>query len=282
MRKQRGSAGDATFRIVNGQTVMSEKITTNKSKSFAQMARRVRWANIVNFWQAMKGLDRPSFETKPRTWSDFNAFMSANIDGAPVYLTKEEAGQGACVVPAYQVTRGSLPSIDVAAGTGGVPVSDIALGNLVIDGDTTLKEFSDAVVDNNTNYVQGDQISCFIAVQEQNPVTGIPYINFKAYEVTLNQRDEDTLLADIVSADGFSSVDGKLGASGTVNGGICWVHSRKGSNRVMVSTQSLFVNNALLAQYQTSAKRVEAIQSYGGQVSQLFLVPNTDMTIAAA
>ena len=84
-----------------------------------------------------------------------------------------------------------------------------------------------------------------------------------------------------MSADGFSSVDGKLGASGTVNGGICWVHSRKGSNRVMVSTQSLFVNNGLLAQYQTSAKRVEAIQSYGGQVSQLFLVPNTDMTIAA-
>lgn len=282
IRKMRGSVEDFTFRDLNGQTTVSAKITKNSSQTFAQMARRVRWANIVNFWRAMSGYDRPSFESKPRTWSDFNAFMSANIDGTPIYLTRTEAEQGACLVPAYQVTRGSLPTIDVAAGTGGAPVTDISLGNLVIDGDTTLKEFSDAVIDNNTLYQHGDQISCFIAIQEQNPVTGIPYINFKAYEVTLNQRDEDTLLADLVPADGFSAVSGKLGASGTVNGGITWIHSRKGANRVMVSTQSFYVNNSLLAQYQTGAKRIEAIQSYGGKTTQLFLAPNTDMSIAAS
>ena len=280
----KGSAGDWTYSRVGGSTIAKQKVEKkeNPSRSFAQMARRVRWRNIQNLWASFSGTLRPSFEGRAVRVSDANAFVSANIGGAPVYLTKEEAKQGACVVAAYEITNGSLPSIDVAAGTGGVPVTDIALGNLIIDSDTTLKEFSDAVVDNNSGYVQGDQISCYIAIQEQNPVTGIPYVRIKAYEVTLNQRDEDTLLADVVAADGFSSVDGKLGASGAVSGGIAWVHSRKEAGQTHVSKQSFYVNNALLAQYQTAAKRIEAILSYGGKVSQLFLVPNTDMTITTA
>lgn len=280
IRKMNGSVGDFTFRQLNGQTTVSEKVGKNNSKTYAQSARRVRWANLVNMWQAMSNYDKPSFESKPRTWSDFNAWMSANIDNTPVYLERSEAEQGATLVAAYQVTRGSLPAIDVALGTGGVPATDISLGSLTIDGDTTLREFSDAVINNNEGYQHGDQISCFIALQTQNPVTGLPYVNFNAYEVTLNQLDEDTLLADLVSSDGFSSVDGKLGASGAVTGGITWIHSRKGANRVMVSTQNFFVANTLLAQYQTAAKRTEAIISYGGKTTQDFLTPNIDDTLA--
>lgn len=281
IRKMKGSVGDFTFRELNGQTTVSEKVGKNNSKTYAQSARRVRWPNLVNMWQAMSNYDKPSFESKPRTWSDFNAWMSANIDGVPIYLERSEAEQGATVVGPFQVTRGSLPAIDVAAGTGGVPVTDISLGSLTIDADTTLKEFSDAVIDNNTGYQHGDQISCFMAVQAQNPVTGIPYVDFKAMEVTLNQRDEDTLLADVVSAEGFSNVDGKIGASGAINGGIAWIHSRRGANRVMVSTQNFYVNNNLIARYQTPAKRIEAIESYGGKITQDFLTPNNDDTLAS-
>jgi hypothetical protein len=282
--RMKGSAGDWTYSRVGGSTIAKQKMEKkeNPSRSFAQMARRVRWRNIQNMWAAFEGTLRPSFEGKAERVSDANAFMSANIGGVPVYLTKEEAKQGACVVAAYEITHGSLPSIGVMTGTGDVPVSNIALGSLVIDDDTTLKQFSNAVVNNNPSFMHGDQISCYIATQEQNSVTGIPYAKIKAYEVTLNQLDEETLLSDLVPANGFSSVDGKLGASGTVIGGIAWVHSRKVSGRTLVSSQSFFVNNALLSQYQTAAKRIEAILSYGGKVSQLFLVPNTDMAIAAA
>ena len=280
----KGSAGDWTYARVGGNTIAKQKMEKkeNPSRSFAQMARRVRWRNIQNLWASFSGTLRPSFEDRAPRVSDANAFIGVNISGVPVYLTKEEASQGGCVVAAYQITRGSLPSIDVGAGTGGVPVSDIALGNLVIDSDTTLKQFSDAVVNNNSGFVHGDQISCYIALQDQNSVTGVPYVKIKAFEVTLDQLDEETLLSDLVDADGFSSVDGKLGASSTVNGGIAWVHSRKEAGLTLVSTQNFYVTNALLAQYQTAAKRIEAILSYGGKVSQLFLVPNTDMAIATA
>lgn len=281
IRKMRGSVEDFTFRELNGQTTVSAKVTKNTSQTAAQMFRRVKWANLVNLWKAMENYDKPSFEAKPRTWSDYNAFMSANIDGQPVYLEKGEANQGGCVVASYQVSRGSLPSIDVGAGTGGVPVSDIALGALVIDSDTTLKQFSDAVVNNNNGYQHGDQITCFIFLQDQNSVTGVPYVRFKPFEVTLDQLDDETLLSDLVEADGFTSVDGKLGANGTVNGGICWIHSRKGTGRTLVSTQSIYVTNSLLSTYQSSAKRVEAVQSYGGKTTQEYLIPNVDEAIGS-
>lgn len=281
LRRTTGSVGGLTFAYTNGQTIVKEKVPQhNKSKSYAQMVRRVRWANIVNFWQAFNNTLKPSFQDKPRTWSDFNAFMSANIDGVPVYLTSEEASQGAVVVPAYQITRGSLPSIAVQRGTGDVPVTNIALGTLAIDEDTSLRQFSNAVINNNPGFRHLDQISCYIVTQTQSSVTGIPYVEVKALEVTLNQNDDETLLQDIVSAEGFSVVDGKLGASGAVVGGIAWVHSRKESSRCLVSTQDLVVNNALLSQYQTAAKRQEAIISYDGKLEREFLVPNTDEAIS--
>ena len=271
-----------TLRQVNGQTVTSEKVTRNSSRSFAQMTRRVQWANLVNLFRSFEGSLHPSFENRPPLTSDFNAFMGANIGLVPVYLTKSEAQQGGCVVAGYQVTRGSLPSIDVAEGTGGMAVTDIALGDLAITAETTLKQFSDAVVDNNPDYAHGDQISCFVAEQSVNSVSGIPYVKITALEVTLDCTDDETLLADVVDALGFSSVSGKIGASGTVNGAITWVHSRKTAGGTRVSTQRFYVTNSTLAAYQTAAKRTEAVASYGGSVSQPFLTPNVDDIVAAA
>lgn len=272
--KAKGSAQNLTYTTRGGDTIMKGKVAFPENpKTVGQMARRVRWANIVNVWQAFSHRDRPSFENRAPRVSDFNAFLGANIGGVPVYLTASEAKQNGSVVAAYQITEGSLPAIDVGAGTGGVPVSSISLGNLVIDGDTTLKEFSEAVIDNNNDFINGDQITCFIAVQEINPVTSIPYVKINSSKVTLNTSDEDTLLSDIVPADGFSAVDAKLGASATVNGGIAWVHTRLEQGKVLVSTQSFFVNNALLAQYQTNNARTTAIQSYGGKLTALYLRP---------
>ena len=65
-----------------------------------------------------------------------------------------------------------------------------------------------------------------------------------------------------------------------VVGGIAWVHSRIENGEVKVSPQSFFVNNALLSQYQTSAKRQEAIVSYKGNLSVPFLTPNVNTPAA--
>ena len=265
-----------TIRQVNGRTITSEKVTRNSSKSHAQMVHRVQLANLVNIYRAFAGNLHPSFENKPAGVSDYNAFVSANLGLIPVYLAKDEARQGGAVVAAYQVTRGSLPSIVVTTGTGDVAVTDISLGSMSITASTTLKAFSNAVVNNNPDFEYGDQISAFIATQSVNSESQVPYVKIQAIEVTLDGTDEETVLRDLVGTEAFSVVDGHLGAGQTVNGAIAYVYSRKTPGGTKVSTQRFLVSNSILPNYQSTAQMKEAIASYGGTQGDPFLTPNID------
>ena len=269
-----------TLRVVNGQTVTSEKVTRNASKTFAQMRRRVQWANLVNLFRSFEGTLHPSFENRPPLTSDFNLFMGANIGLVPVYLTHSEAKQGGCVVAGYQVTRGSLPSLATEVDGSGVINSGIELGSLAIGDETTLAAFSAAVVANNEAFAYGDQISVYVARQITNTVTGVPYVKVTASEVTL-ANDPETLLVDIVAdPTGFGVVGGKLACNAAVNGAVAYVHSRKTPSGTKVSTQRFVVTNSLLATYQSQAALDAAVTSYGGALSQQFLTPNIDDVVA--
>ena len=274
--KFKGSIGNITFRRVNGTTVVSEKVEpkATPSRSYAQMRRRMQWANIVNLWGCFEGNLHPSFEGRKASVSDFNEFVSANLGIVPVYLTKGEASADGSVAAGYQVTRGSLPEIAHSTGVGDVPVTDIALGGLAIGPSTTLKQFSDAVCQNNSNYQNGDQISCFHCTQTANAASGVPYVRIIAEEVTLDRSDNETLLYDVCSALCFSSAGGVLGAQSPVPGAICWIHSRKTASGTKVSTQRLQATNPLLPRYQSAAQLEAAIESYGGTTRPDFLTPN--------
>lgn len=273
-----GSIGEFNFRQRGGKTVVTQKVAANSSakRTMAVMQRRVIWANIVNLWKSFAGTLKPSFEGKAQGTSDFNAFMSANLGIGPVYLTKSVARSNGAVVAPVQITRGSLPAIVHTMGAANRPVTDIALGAQTIDAATTLKQFSQAVVANNDSFQNGDQISCYVVAQHQNAETGIPFVTVKAYEVTLNVYDNDTLLASVVPATAFGSVDGHIGTSLDIDGAIAWVHSRKTAGGVKVSSQHLMVRNTLLAQYQSDEALAAAVSSYGGAKDEPFLAPNTD------
>lgn len=277
-RKQRGSIGDVTFRLLKGQTVVSEKSEPSQPRTLAQMVRRTAWRNIQNLYQSFNGNLHPSFESRPQTWSDVNAFMSANIGRNNVYLTQDQARQGGCVVAAYQITRGSLPSIGMGTTGGGVITSDIKLGSLAIDDETTLAAFSAAVIANNEGWAYGDQLSAFVSIQNTNVLTGVPYVTTECFEVTLI-NDPEKLLVDIIGQPtAFNVIDAKLALSAVINGGACYVHSRKGNGRTLVSTQFMHVTNSLLATYTSQAARDAAVISYGGKTSNQFLTPNLDET----
>lgn len=287
MGKARGSIGNATLAIVGGDTVARQKISKGTGggvvRSFAQMNQRVQWGNLVNIWQLFSGNDRPSFQTRPARVSDFNAFMQANLSrtgGTRVYLTKEEARQGAVVAAPYKVTEGDLPTIDNAAsGTNGEICTDIILGDLTISESTTLGAFSRAIENNNAGrIVDGDQITVFVAVQSTNSVTGVPYVAMTSAKIKLDGSDNETLLSEF-DPDGlfFAKTPGtdKLGMSAAINGAVVYIHSRKEQGVVRVSSQRFIVTNTLLNNYITDAKRNEAIISYGGKLSGFYLDPNS-------
>ena len=280
LSQQSGSFGNMTVSVVNGQSVLKQKPAKVKNpRTFKQMKQRVRIANITNLWNAFTGKDRPSFENKPRTWSDNNAFVSANLSTSPVFLTKQEAQQACCVVAAYQVTRGSLPSILVGIGNDHKASSDIAVGSLAIGSSTELGQFSRAVVENNRSFRYGDQISVFVAEQMVNSVTGNPYVEMACHEVTL-KKTSDELLEDIVGANVFGVQDGMLTLANAVIGAVAFVHSRKTSKGTAVSTQRFVVDNPTLSQYTTDEALTNAILSYGGNLEDYFLTPNIDNVAA--
>ena len=280
LKKLNGSAGSLTFKQVNGQTVVSEKITAvKKSNTPMQMRQRTKWGNVVQMYKGICPLINYGFESKPLGCSDYNMFMKANMKGSDIYLTREEVAGGGCIAAPYQLTQGTLPSI-VTVGEGDNARTDIKLGDLTIDAETLVKDFAIAVVSNNPDYDFGDQISFFDVLQRVNAVTGIPYCQFLATNVVLDKASEVKLL-DMVSKYGFATVDGFLGhIEGEGAGVFAWVHSRKSSAKTLVSTQSLVNNNdEMIAEYSGDQAYKRSVKTYGGE-SSAFLTPGTTTTQA--
>ena len=276
IRKLNGSAGDFTFKQMNGQTIVSEKVTNVKNtRTSAQQRHRMKWANMVQMFKGISPLLLQGFENKASGVSDYNMFMKVNINVSPVYLSKSDVAGGACIAAPYQITQGTLPSI-VVSGTGAARKTDIALGELTLDADTTVADFSNAVVLNNADYSYGDQISFFICQQKINAVTGIPYCQFLASAIELDKSSKAKLWT-MVNQAGFASVDGVLAAEVSSYGdcAYAWVHSRKASAKTSVSTQFLEDNNALLPSYTSDEAYERASESYG-EVKDVFLTPESE------
>ena len=267
-----------TFKSVNGQTVVSQKITSIANpRSQAQMRIRTKFTNIVSMYKGIRPLLNYGFESKGKGLSDYNMFVRVNMQKTPVYLTKQQVAAGACVAAPYQITQGSLPAI-VIAGSGNSSATDIYLGSLSIGASTTVGEFSQAVVNNNPDYKYGDQISYFEITQKTNAATGIPYCQFSANKVILDAADT-SVLWDVAGRSGFYGQDSMLGHYGAAFvGAFGWVHSRKSNGKTLVSSQSLVaVNDTLLNQYQGDMAFNLASSSYG-QSQEVFLSPDAEST----
>ena len=273
IKKMTGSAGQLTFKTVNGQTVVSEKVTVVKNaRTAGQQRQRMKWVNIIRMYSGIAPLLKNGFEKKMAQQSDYNMFVRLNSAASPVYLTKSEADGGGCIAAPYQITQGSLPSI-VVTGEGAEAKTDIALGSLTISASTTVAEFAKAVVDNNADFDYGDQISFYDVLQRVNAETQIPYCQFSASYVVLDKNSTVKLL-DQVNKAGFASVGGVLAHGEDEGDGVfAWVHSRYDGGKTRVSTQFLINNNSLLDDYRSDDAYAEACKSYGG-VSTVFLQPD--------
>ena len=277
--KLKGSAGSLTFRRSAGRTIVSEKVTEVKiSRTEPQQRHRTKWANVVQMYKGIRPLLNYGFESRPTNLSDYNMFVKVNMQQIPVYLTKQQVAGGACVAAPYQITQGSLPAI-VVTGTGQNGVSDIRLGGESITNNTTVAQFSQAVVQNNADYKYGDQISFFLIKQKVNAETGIPYCQSSAAKVVLDAANTEKLVDEVGGSHGFASIDGKLGHSGNDGDCVyCWVHSRKSANgKTLVSSQTLLAANSILASYQGDDAYTLASSSYGQSISA-FLSPDGDVT----
>lgn len=283
-RKQRGKVGDFVFRKQGNEYIVSEKPPKKGTSEGTrnQSMYRAQWGNLVRFWQSFSDRDKPSFEAATINVSHFNLFMRANINGSRVYLTKENVRLGACVVAPYRVSLGSLSTIGVEAPQSGVYVSSIGLGSLELGASTTIAEFSRNVLDYNLDFVEGDQISVFVATQIVDASLGIPRCVMATYKVELKLDDTETLLRQVLPANVGIVSDGMLAIQAAGDSGVAIVKSRKTADgSTLVSTQSFVVSNSILSQYNTADARIKAAESYGIIDRGDWLTPNGENEIAA-
>lgn len=272
MRNTRKQIAGAVYYNLKGQTIQREKAgKVANPRTTAQMEQRVRLANMVNLYRINQPwMKRGAFENKKETWSDYNAFVSANSKISPVYLTKEEAGQGAAVIAPVVVTKGSLPSVNVISDeTNEQFVSDLYVGDLEISETTTAAELSATLRANNNNLQEGDQVS-FILNFQGTTADGVPNITARYYEFIIDSSDNRTLadlgLEGVIVADTWNEKQCLcLVNEGNVAGGTIIV-SRTTSGNIKVSTQSLVLNASaitFLAGYTSDAAFQRAARSYG-------------------
>lgn len=262
-----GKVGQLLYRQTRTGTVISELPVKPAipRRSARQMDRRTQWGNLAAIYKQFDSMLRRGYENLPPQMSVFNAFIQANIDVVKVYITKTIRLNGGAILAPYQITRGSLPSISMAKNTSNILVSGIRLGPLAIDANTTIGQFSQAVIDNNDNFDEGDQLTFFHGIQSIDTVTRTPRATIKGYKVVLSTA-EDTKLWDVVDRIGFSVTDNCLATSQQItNGAAVWVHSRETADGALkVSTQLFFVENSALATYQGRTAFTAAANSYGG------------------
>ena len=281
LKNQTKKLAGAVIYQAMGQTRSRElAASVSNPRTTDQMTQRVRWANLVNFYRANKSWMKFAFETKPTNRTDYNQFMSLNAGTSRIYFTKSLANQGACIVDAYQMTQGSLASIEVLESQNGWQTNLFLPAGFAISSTTTIAEFANALISQNPAIREGDQLSFIRLTQQTNATTGVPFVVVRKYEVLL-KTDDLRFLGQFLPLDYISneSVTGGnvvvVDDSGNA-GGFLLILSRTVGGKTYVSTQSIIVanNDALISQYSSSAALQAAIDSYG-ESSEPFLTSTT-------
>ena len=270
LRGAKKKLGGTVLYTQGGRTLQRELAPEVKNpKTPAQMGQRVKWANLVAFYRANAGWMPKAFENKKATQSDYNKFMSLNASSSRIYLTKEQARQGACIVDSYRVSDGTLQPVDIFP-TEQNWVTNIYLTGLdKLDETTTLAAFSTALLSSNAGLRSGDQLSFIRVTQLFNNTTDIPYIQVRAYELLINEQGpglvKDFWPIELIGLDEEQETPALMVKNNNKQGGFAIIVSRTQGGRVLVSpSQITQVNMAeVINQYSSSAALAAAIDSYG-------------------
>ena len=281
LRGAKKKLGGTVLYTQGGRTLQRELAPEVKNpKTPAQMGQRVKWANLVAFYRANSGWMPKAFENKKATQSDYNKFMSLNAANSRVFLTKEQARQGACVVDSYRVSDGTLQPVDIFP-TAKDWVTNIYLTGLSkLDATTTVAAYSKALLASNAGLRSGDQLSFIRVTQLINNTTGIPYVQVRAYELLINEQGtgllKDFWPIELIGLGQEQETPALMVRNNNKQGGFAIIVSRTQAGRVLVSpSQITQVNMAdVINQYSSSAALQAAIDSYG-QGDDVFLDSNS-------
>lgn len=248
---------------------LASSITNPRTQS--QMTQRVKWAQLVNFYRANGSWMKYAYETKTPQQSEYNKFMSLNVADSQVYLSKQLAAAGSCLVYPYIMTQGSLPSIEFTEESGSWPSNIYYPTGSFLLSTTTVAEFSQKILQMNPAVRQGDQLSFVRFTQMYNSDTGYPYVVVRRYEILIDQNSTslvgDYLPLDYISVVSIGTPNQLAVVDSGLAGGFLLCLSRTTGGKTYVSSQRIIVTgmSEQLQRYGSAAALALAIQSYGEQ-----------------
>lgn len=266
----KGKIGATTYYVAETRQLARQAMNNSNygesaSRTDLQQGRRVKWANLVNFYSANKSWMKKAYEDLKPGVSIFNRFMQLNINGATIPLTRDQAQTKTWVASSYRLTQGSLTPLTLGAGDG---ANAVVVNNInVAQGDvqeSTLGAFSQALINSPAGFADGDAlviVEFFGTVSAPGSANVFP-ASFNYMEIVLNSS----------SSESFNNADGKFSVSGghlnydPMNErvvGVVFIHTRKASGKLLVSTQDLYLMQEPTAAWTESAQLTEAIKSYG-------------------
>lgn len=243
----------------------------------SQFRYRILFRNQINLWRAFPKGDRPAFEGRRTGVTNYNMFVSHNMQCETVFLTRREAENGACVLTSVAVSGGTLPSI-VVTHDGTAPVTDLSVGGLPATASTTVAELSAALVRENSGYCFGDELLYYLGLQMWSAPLDLPVVEVSCTRLVLSPVDYRTVQSATAGGAGFSVRGGRLAAAADVQGGMAWVHRRCADGGVLLSSQRMVCNNPYVELFSGKEALEMACRSYGVKAERPFLEPDSGAT----
>lgn len=281
-----GRIGENTWYVRDGEQIVRQRLNNSNygegaSRTEKQQERRAKWGNLVNFFKVISQIEKKAYESKAKGVTDYNMFMSANINSTPIYLTKSQVEAGGSVPGAFVVSKGSLPAVALSQGVNSqsvlMPVFVTNLASPVVESyeTATMGEWSQSFIELNPDWQDGDAL-CFLFVSFSKDSEGVPRAAYVYREVVLDVTST-TPWADVMNGDVVVERTDQEGfAFETVNmlgafaSGGAFIHSRNNGS-LQVSDASIFLlsNSSVVTtiptidEFTTAAQRSAAINSYG-------------------
>ena len=262
-------AGVVLYQAMEQTRARELATSVSNPRTQSQMAQRVKWSQLVAFYRANAGWMKYAYETKTPQQSEYNKFMQLNVSNSNIYMTKEQASFGACVVMPYVMTQGSLPSIGFTAGTGSWSSNIYLPSGFALISTTSIASISNALIQQNPAMRNGDQLSFIAFRQEQDWNTGYPYVTVRRYELVLDITSTE-LVSSYLPLDYIGVVSSTTQTQLTVidsgqAGGFLMILSRTIGGKTYVSSQSIITTRMedIITAFSSPGKLATSIASYG-------------------
>lgn len=265
---RKGRIGETTYYASKGRQIARQALNNSNygesaRRSLAQQRRRVKWANLVNFYKLCSGWMPKAFETKKAGQTDYNKFMQLNVNAQRVALTRDQAINGGCVVDAFAITQGTLTPVTTGVGGGGNYVETRLTYSAGLDATTTVGAFATALIADNPDVKNGMQLSVVVA-QSAADANGTPRTSVKFYEVVLDSTSQE-LLKTYIEENLLTQEGGKVcvDISSLQGGAAAIILSELADTGLKVSSETLAGAFTMAGQYATAAVVDAAIETYG-------------------